>query len=340
MASAGKGIAFMNMLWDEGGSATREPLSEQTEILAFDVGGTRVKAGIVRGAVVLALHVEPLPAQKDAASVIDALVDLGRRVQADHPVQAVGVSMKGIIDPQQGTILDVNESLSELIGLPFALELARAFRLPVFAENDARMYTVGEMLCGAGRSVENLLCLTLGTGIGCGVALQRHVLRGGRGLFGIIGGHITVQIDGPRCTCGNIGCLEAFIGTAPLLRRAAELYTTYDKPMPPGEAWTPQHIFAAAAAGDEVAAEVVAYFARYLGPGIVSLIHAYDPDIVVLGGGIAGSSQQFLPTVQKYVDEHTWTYPRGGVRVKMAELGDSAALIGVAALARRMDILL
>ena len=328
----------MNTLWNEEGIATRRPLPEQAEILAFDVGGTRVKAGIVRGSVVSALHVEPLPAQKDAASIIHALVDLGRRVQVDHPAQAVGVSMKGIIDPQQGIILDVNESLSELIGLPFALELARAFRLPVFVENDARMYTAGEMLCGAGRSVQNLLCLTLGTGIGCGVALQRRVLRGGRGLFGIIGGHITVQVDGPRCTCGNIGCLEAFIGTASLLRKATEVYAAHNKPQE--EAWTPQRIFALAATGDEVAGEVVAYFARYLGAGIVSLIHAYDPDIVVLGGGIAGSSQQFLPTVQTYVDEHTWTYPRGGVRVKMAELGDSAALVGVAALARGMDILL
>ena len=328
----------MNTLWNEEGSAIGRPLPEQVEILAFDVGGTRIKAGIVRGSVVSVLHVEPLPAQKDATSVIHALVDLGRRAQADHPAQAVGVSMKGIIDPQQGVILDVNESLSELIGLPFALELARAFRLPVFAENDARMYTAGEMLCGAGREVQNLLCLTLGTGIGCGVALQRRVLRGGRGLFGIIGGHITVQVDGPRCTCGNIGCLEAFIGTAPLLRKAAEVYAAHNKPQE--EAWTPQHIFALAATRDEVAGEVVAYFSRYLGAGIVSLIHAYDPDIVVLGGGIAGSSQQFLPTVQAYVDEHTWTYPRGGVRVKMAELGDSAALVGVAALARGMDILL
>ncbi len=330
----------MNMLWDGEGSALRSIPPEQAAILAFDVGGTRVKAGIVQGAAVSALHVELLPVQKDAASLIDALVHLGRRVQADHPVQAVGVSMKGIIDPRRGTILDVNESLSNLIGQPFALELASAFHLPVFAENDARMYTVGEMLYGAGRQVENLLCLTLGTGIGCGFALQRRVLRGGRGLFGIIGGHITVQVNGPRCTCGNIGCLEAFIGTAPLLRKAAELYIRHDKLMPSKEAWTPQHIFALAATGDEVACEVVAYFARYLSAGIVSLIHAYDPDIVVLGGGIAGSSQQFLPTVQKYVDEHTWTYPRGGVHVKMAELGDTAALVGVAALARGMDVLL
>ena len=328
------------MLRDRDSGTSGQPLSEQAEILAFDVGGTRIKAGIVQGAEVAELRVEPLPVQKDATSVIDALMRLGRQIQVGHNVQAIGVSMKGIIDPQKGTILDVNESLADLIGLPFAQDLTRAFQLPVFAENDARMYTVGEMLCGAGRQVENLLCLTLGTGIGCGVALQRRVLRGGRGLFGIIGGHITIQVDGPRCTCGNIGCLEAFIGTAPLLRKATEVYIAHSKTGAAKEAWTPQHIFAAAAAGDEVAREVVSYFTRYLSAGLVSLIHAYDPDIVVLGGGIAGSSQQFLPIVQNYIDEHTWTYPRGSVRVKTAELGDTAALIGVAALARGMDVLL
>ncbi|MBA2677903.1 MAG: ROK family protein [Ktedonobacteraceae bacterium] len=318
--------------------AGNETLPDHAEVLAFDVGGTRIKAGIVQGAEVSELRIELLPVQKDAIIVIKALERLGRQLRQGHNVQAIGVSMKGIIDPQRGTVLDVNESLSDLIGLPFAQTLAQAFQLPVFVENDARMYTAGEMLYGAGRQVENLLCLTLGTGIGCGVVLQRHVLRGGRGLFGILGGHITVQIDGPRCTCGNIGCLEAFIGTAPLLRKAEELYAADNRPLP--EIWTPQHIFAAAADGDPVADEVVAYFARYLSAGVVSLIHAYDPDIVVLGGGIAGSFFQFLPTVQKYVDEHTWTYPREGVRVKTAELGDTAALVGVAALARGMDILL
>jgi glucokinase len=227
--------------------------------------------------------------------------------------------------------------LSDLIGKPFALYLSQAFQLPVFVENDARMYTVGEMLYGAGRQIDNLFCLTLGTGIGCGVTLQRRVMRGARGLFGTMGGHITVQVDGPRCTCGNIGCLEAMIGTAPLLKKATELYAASGIPVKVG--MTPQDIFTAAFDGDEVACEVVAYFAHYLSAGIVSLIHAYDPDTVVLGGGIAGSWRQFLPAVQQYVDEHTWTYPQGRVSINVAALGDSAALVGVAALARGMDVL-
>ena len=96
---------------------------------------------------------------------------------------------------------------------------------------------------------------------------------------------------------------------------------------------TPQHLFAAAATGDGVASELVECFTRHLGAGIVSLVHAHDPDIVVLGGGIMGAAQQFLPTVQNYVTEHAWTRPHGRLRVVEAELGDTAALVGVAAFA-------
>ncbi len=192
---------------------------------------------------------------------------------------------------------------------------------------------------GAGRDIDNLLCLTLGTGIGSGVALQRRVLRGPRGFAGILGGHITIQVDGPRCTCGNLGCLEAFIGTAPLVRKAAELerarYGNQSTPV----LSTPLAIFAAEREGDPVAREVVAYYTRYLSAGIVTLIHAYDPDLVLLGGGIAQASAQFMPALQRYIDTHTWTLPRGRVRVTRAELGDNAALLGVAALARGLDIL-
>jgi glucokinase len=202
------------------------------------------------------------------------------------------------------------------------------------------MYTLGEMLYGAGKQVENLLCLTLGTGIGSAVALRRRVLRGPRGVTGILGGHITVQVDGPRCTCGNIGCLEAFIGTAPLLNKAAEIYRAAHQVFPEAEgAMTPQSIFAAALSGDQVARQVVDYFTRYLRAGIVSLIHVYDPDLVVLGGGIAGSAQQIVPAVQRYIDQHTWALARGRVRVVQAQLGDAAALVGVAALARGLDVL-
>lgn len=325
---------------DTRGKSGAPELDEQSIVLAFDVGGTRIKAGLVRGSEILAWHVEAAEVSGTTPDLVPILVELGKRVRGDLAVQAVGVSMKGLVDPWQGVLLDVNETWVRLIGRPFAQELSEAFGLPVFVENDARMYTTGELLYGAGRGVDNLLCLTLGTGIGSGVAFHRQVLRGPRGFAGILGGHITVQVDGPRCSCGNLGCLEAFIGTTALVRKAEELARAQEGNTSLPALLTPDAIFAAERDGDLVAREVVAYFTRYLSAGVVSLIHAYDPDLVVLGGGIAEASAQFLPALQSYIDEHTWTLPRGRVRVTRAELGSTAALLGVAALARGLDVLL
>ena len=309
-------------------------------VLAFDVGGTRIKAGVVQGSSVSSLLIEPLDEKEGADGVLSIIVRMGRHLIAECAVTAVGISIKGIVDPQRGTILDVKEALASCIGEPIAERLAHEFRLPTVLENDARMYTLGELLYGAGRTANNLVCLTLGTGVGSGVALGRRVLRGPRGISGILGGHITVQTDGPRCTCGNIGCLEALIGTAALVREATIALATGRHSSLRDGPLTPQRIFAASAAEDRVARELVQHFAELLGAGIVSLVHTHDPDLVVLGGGMIGAAGQFLPIVQSYVTAHIWTLPGRQVEVVAAELGDAAALVGVAAFARGFDTFL
>ena len=316
--------------------------AEQQEftVLAFDVGGTRIKAGIVQNATVLTQCIEDGDEYRDVQHLLERLLHLGHRLMVTHTIDAVGMSIKGIVDPYRGVLVDVNESLMALIGEPLVAQLTTAFHVPTVLENDARMYTLGELLYGAGRTAKNLVCITLGTGVGTGVALNGRVLRGARGLAGILGGHLTLQTDGPLCTCGNIGCLEALIGTAALQRQTSEALATGRPSVLLGSLFTPQQLFAAAASGDGVACEVVEHFTRWLGTGIVSLIHAHDPDVVVLGGGIMGAAQQFLPAVQTYVSEHTWTLPSGHVSVVQAERGDVAALLGVAAFARHSDILL
>lgn len=320
-----------------------EAEQNQRDILAFDIGGTRIKAGIVQGSVVSDLTIEALHGKDGADDVLSHIVRIGQHLMAGREVGAVGMSVKGIIDPRRGIILDVNEALAASIGVPIAERLTREFGVSVRLENDARMYTLGELLYGAGRAATNMICLTLGTGVGCGVALGRRVLRGPRGLSGILGGHITVQADGPLCTCGNIGCLEALIGTGALTRETTEALSRgrasslQDVPRP---ALSPRHIFTASAAGDMLAQEIVQRFTRYLGAGVVSLVHAHDPDLVVLGGGMAAVADQFLAEVQAYVDAHIWTLPGMKVRVTTAELSDAAALVGVAAYAHGVDIFL
>jgi len=312
--------------------ASREPRAPAPAVLAFDLGGTRIKAGIVQGARVSALCVEPTDDREESAALA-ALLRLGHRLMDTREVAAVGVSVKGIVDPAGGVVRDVKERLMGLVGQPLASIVAREFGRPAYIENDARMYALGEVRYGAGQGHRNVVCLTLGTGVGSGVVLDGRVLRGPRGVGGILAGHATVQVDGPACTCGNVGCLEALIGAAGFVRLADEAVTRDPSPSVLRHVpRTPQRIFEAAADGDALASALTHTFATYLGAGIVTAIHAYDPDIVVLGGGMMHSFAPSLPRVQAYVDAHAWTVPRGRVRIVPAALGDAAALIGVAAL--------
>jgi len=317
-----------------------EPQAPAPAVLAFDLGGTRIKAGIVREARVSSLCVEPTN-DREESGALAALLRLGHRVMDTRDggdVAAVGVSVKGIVDPAGGAVRDVKERLVGLVGQPLAAIIAREFGRPAYVENDARMYALGEWSHGAGRGRRNVVCLTLGTGIGSGVVLDGRLLRGPRGVGGILAGHATVRVDGPACTCGNVGCLEAVIGTAGFVRLADEAVTRAPSPSMLRHApRTPQHIFEAAARGDALASTLTRTFATYLGAGIVTAIHAYDPDIVVLGGGMMHSFAPFLPWVQAHVDAHAWTVPRGRVRIVPATLGDTAALIGVAALTTQAD---
>jgi glucokinase len=317
---------------------TKEPVMSENDqkalstTLAFDVGGTRLKAGLVSAQTLSSFSTINLDQRAKAGGALASVLHIGRRLLAEQQIDVVGLAIRGIVDPVSGTLLDVNGPLSEYIGQSIALPIAEALGVPVFLENDARMYALGELVCGAGRAYQNIVCLTLGTGVGCSVALERRILRGSRGVGGILAGHITVQVDGPSCTCGNRGCLEALIGTAALTQAIQEALRSEPSSLLRDSPADPQQLFRAAAAGDALASILVERFTRHLGAGIVSLIHTYDPDVVILGGGILHASAQFLPGVQAYVDTHAWTLPRRRVKVVSAQLGDTAALLGIAAL--------
>lgn len=310
-----------------------------TNVLCFDVGGTRIKAGLVRGAEVHALTTAAT-AGDGATDLLSTLVQIGTRLMAGEEVSGIGLCLKGFVDPTRGILLDVDEVLAGWIGQPLAEMIAGRLGYPCLMENDARMYALGEFLHGSGRGSRNMVCLTLGTGVGSGVVLDGRVLRGRRGVAGILGGHVTVQIDGPACSCGNVGCLQALIGAAGVVDSAQRALATSHSSVLRGRPLSPQGIFAAAAGGDQLAQGEVERFASCLGAGIVTLIHAYDPDIVVLGGGLSQAWPQFLPDAQAYVDTHAWTIPRRRVRVVPSMLGDAAALVGVAALAGASDLCL
>ena len=287
-------------------------------VLAFDLGGTRLKAGLVVSGEVTALSAEPVAHPEDGDAVVAQLVATGRALAGAAAVAAVGASVKGIVDSETGVLAEVNQTLRSLTGRPLAAELRGAFGVPVAIENDARLYALGEARHGAGMGARNLVGITLGTGIGCGVILD------GRPAGGLLGGHLTVDWQGDRCDCGNVGCLEMYASAGALTEYARGLGAA------PADA---EAVFAAAAAGDPACRQAVERLTRMLGVGVVSWIHAYDPEVVVIGGGMAGSAGQFIDGVRAYARAHAWTVPRDKVRIEVSRLREQAALLGAAELA-------
>lgn len=304
-------------------------------VLAFDLGGTRIKAGIVVDHEVVLLRIVPTGDEQGFDHVLEQILSVGEGLLRERPATAIGLSLPAIVDVERGTVVDVRKNLAGLIGFPIVEVLQRRFNLPVAVENDARLYGLGEMVAGAARDVASMVCLTIGTGIGCCVVQDGHILRGSHGTGGILGGHMTIETYGPACSCGNIGCVEALCSAPALVAAMAkQLATLPHHPLRGEQALTPEVILAAAGRGDGPAHAALAGYVRHLSAAVVSYIHLHDPDAVLLGGGVMQGAEQILPQVQQFVREHTWTSPPRQIPVRAAALGDGAALVGAAALAR------
>jgi glucokinase len=303
--------------------------------LAIDLGGTRIKAGIVEANTVVESAMMPTDDDKGFDHVLQHLIAVGERLARDREIRAVGLSVPGIVDVERGVVMDINKKLVGMIGFPLAATLEQHFGCTVALENDARLHGLGELVAGAAQGVENLVCLTFGTGVGCCVVIDGRILRGPRGMRGILGGHMTIESDGPICTCGSVGCFEALCRASALVHEATRrLPARPDHPFHTVDALTPEDVVSAAAAGDPLAGAALSAYLRHLAVGVVSYINLHDPDLVLLGGGVMNAAESMLPYVQDFARERAWTIPRGRVAIRACALGDNAALIGAAALAR------
>jgi glucokinase len=209
----------------------------------------------------------------------------------------------------------------------------REMGLPFVIENDARMALLGECYAGAAQGETDVVMVTLGTGIGGAVLMNGKVLRGKHILGGNLCGHIPVDFNGRRCTCGAIGCAEAEAGgwSLPLV---AESWPGFAKSALSREpAVSFRSLFEHATQGDGVALAIQERCLRIWATLTTGLIHSFDPDVVVFGGGVLASADVIVPYIQKYVTEYAWT-PWGKVRIKPAKLGSRAALLGTIPLLR------
>ncbi len=306
----------------------------------IDVGGTKIAGGVVddTGKVIEELQVES-PAT-DAHAIEAAIERLVTELKTRHTIEAVGVGAAGYIDKARSVVLFAPNLAWRDLDLKADLE--RTLGLPVVVENDANAAAWGEFQFGAGHDVDDLLLVTVGTGVGGGVVLDGSLYRGAFGVGAEIG-HMRVVPDGIRCGCGNRGCFEKYASGSALVRdvraaaRAGSLMAAevLDRAGGDVDSITGPLVTEAARDGDPFALEQIAAVGRWLGEGIASLAAVLDPAVVVIGGGVSEADDLLLDPVRAaFAAQLTGRGHRPMLEIRKARLGNRAGLIGAADLTR------
>ena len=323
-----------------------EALPEGTRrYLGVDIGGTNIRAGVVDDGG----HIQGearRPALADSgmraavARAVDAAVEaIENAGYGVKDISAVGLGVAGALRSREG-ICVFSPNFADSRGVPVLPPFREAFGLPVVMLNDVAVQTLGEHQFGAGRGCSDMVMITIGTGIGGGAVIDGELRIGSTEGFAEVG-HMTILPDGPFCGCGNRGCWEALAGRDAIVQRAVSKIQEGRKTAISDMvdfrlgSVTPALIAHAAEQGDEVALEVLEEIGYYLGIGIANLIQLYNPEMLVVGGGIAQAGRWLFEPILRTVRARAHMVPAATCRIVPSQLADDAGVIGAAALAAR-----
>lgn len=311
--------------------------------IGVDLGGTKVETALVDAdGRPVSSHRRPTGREKGPQEIVADILEAVReaaRSAGDRRVLGVGVGVAGQVDPETGTVsyapnLDWRD-------YPLRERLEEGLEMPVAVLNDVQAATYGEWVHGAGRGVQELVCLFVGTGVGGGIVSRGRLLQGCTGSAGELG-HITIALHGPPCRCGNHGCLEAFAGGWAIARRAQEavasdppagaalLHRTNGDP----ERLTARLVGEAAHEGDPLARDLIRDTGEALAAGVASIVNAFNPCLLILGGGVIEGQPELVDTVKEEVPARALEPPLRSLGIVKAALGPHAGAIGAAAWVR------
>ncbi len=300
-------------------------------VAGIDLGGTSIKMGLVdeQGTIVSQDVVEidaSSPFEVIAAATVRGLERLASRTGGR--LKAIGLGTPGFTDSETGVIEEGIRNIPALEGRSLAAEFRKAFRIPVFADNDATCAAAAELKFGAGRRYAHFVLITLGTGIGGGLVLDGRVYRGARGFAAEIG-HMVVQPQGVHCNCGNYGCFEQYASGPAMLHayRARRVKHGFAAE----ESLTVKGIFERAARGDALAGETIDEAARWIALVFGMLVNLLNPQAFIVGGGISRAGERLLAPIRRRLADYAWPLLVRGVDVVAAELQNDAGLLGAAA---------
>jgi glucokinase len=301
-------------------------------VIAIDLGGSHATIAVVDDDKLLASNRVSLDSAQDLRPALEIFATEIHKLLAKlrmNAAQCEGVAMGfcGLADARIGRVVSTNKKYEDAPSIDFNAWCSREFGLRFGIENDARMALLGEHYVGAARGCDNVVMITLGTGIGGAAMIEGKLLRGKHAQAGCLGGHLPAKVGGRPCTCGAIGCLEAEASGWALPLMAREWNGFSESGLARAENINFLTLFKMADAGDRVASEILEYCLQVWATGAVGLIHAYDPERIVIGGGVMHAADVILPYIQAYVNHHAWT-PWGKVQIAAAQLGNDAGLFG------------
>ncbi|MFI4861530.1 MAG: ROK family protein [Phycisphaerales bacterium JB063] len=322
--------------------------AQQRKYIGLDLGGTHIKAGLLdaQGKVLLAA-VFDTPVDSTPGSVVQHMSDLTRGVASEagvpmDDIAAVGIGVPGLIDSATG-VVKACVNLKDWHDVPLRELAAEAIGKPVIVDNDANAASYGEFSVAMRHTPElqHLALITLGTGVGAGIVLNRQVFHGGGGMAGEVG-HMVVVPGGHLCACGQRGCLEQYTSATSMVRDATELIATGKRSflaqaLSTGEKITTRHVFAAAEQGDRMANRLIEDAAKYLAIACINLCRVIDLEMIVIGGGVANAGEALAAPLRQAFYDQTWNIAGAcEPTLQVTTLGNDAGYIGAAALAKAM----
>jgi len=317
-----------------------EAEEQKLPVLAIDLGGTKIITALIsHECQMIAREYCPTLADEGPESVVGRMISaadhlLNLRNISPSQLSSLSIASAGIIDMEKGVITS-SPNLPGWHDIPLRGIIEERYKISTFLLNDASAAALGEHRFGAGKGANNLIYITVSTGIGGGIIINGKLYLGSSGSAGEIG-HATVDVNGPGCDCGNTGCLEVLAsGTAvarEAIRRISRGESSSLTEMVAGkiEDITAEKVSLAAQDGDSLASEVISKAAGYLGAGVVNLVNIFNPEVIIIGGGMAKMGDLLFDPVRQAVRERAFQLSAQAVRIVPAQLGDDVSVFGAA----------
>lgn len=317
-------------------------IDRNKKVVGVDLGGTTFTVGIMdfNGNILSRVDADT-PVEDGPTGVMNRIIEkidtaMNKAKLSREDILGVGLGAPGILDVERG--INIFSPNLKWHNVDMVTPIKNHLNVPVFIENDVRVAALGERRFGAGKGKKYMIFIALGTGIGSGIIINGELFRGSIGGGGEIG-HMVIDSNGPKCNCGNYGCFEALAAGPSMVARAeraiksgleTKIFELAERNI---NNITPAIIYEAAKLGDKVALDIFRETSFYLGLGLVTLTTVFNPECIIIGGGIAKSWDILMPPAIQMVKTRSFPGSRDVVEIIPSELGDSAGVVGACVLA-------